>query len=172
MLSFDGVVSDWDYVSSGVPQGSVLGPTSFVVFIDDLDKVVDLVNGFVYKFDDDTKYGKTVVDEADREQMQQCIDKLLEWADNWQMEFNSTKCKILHVGNTNPRFTYTMGGYAPEGTILESVEKEKDIGVLIHESLKRIPQRRQQKLVLYLDKCRGLSTTEINLFGSVSTKLL
>ena len=132
----NGVVSDWDYVSSGVPQGSVLGPTCFVVFIDDLDEVVDLVNGFIYKFADDTKYGKTVVDEADREQMQQCIDKLLEWADNWQMEFNSSKCKILHVGNTNPRFTYTMGGYAPGGALLESVEKEKDIGVLIHESLK------------------------------------
>ena len=113
-----------------------MGPTCFVVFIDDLEEVVDLVNGFIYKFADDTKYGKTVVDDADREQMQLCIDKLLEWADKWQMEFNSTKCKILHVGNTNPRFTYTMGGYAPGGTILESVEKEKDIGVLIHESLK------------------------------------
>ena len=74
----NGVVSDWEHVSSGVPQGSVLGPTCFVVFIDDLDEVVDLVNGFIYKFADDTKYGKTVVDEADREQMQQCIDKLLE----------------------------------------------------------------------------------------------
>ena len=123
-----GVVSDWEHVSSGVPQGSVLGPTCFVVFIDDLDEVVDLVNGFIYKFADDTKYGKTVVDDADREQMQECIDKLLEWADTWQMEVNSSKCKILHVGSTNPRFTYTMGGYAPGGTVLESVEKEKDIG--------------------------------------------
>ena len=49
----------------------------------------------------------------------------------WQMLFNSEKCHILHLGNRNARFEYTM-----EGRVLEAVESEKDVGVIVHESLK------------------------------------
>ena len=52
------------------------------------------------------------------------------------MDFNTAKCKVLHIGPTNCKFQYTMGGYAPGGTILEDVEEEKDLGVMIHQSLK------------------------------------
>ena len=68
--------------------------------------------------------------------MQEGIDRLLEWTERWQMEFNGKKCKIMHFGHNNPRFSYTLGGYAPGGLVLENVEVEKDIGVMIHESLK------------------------------------
>ena len=68
--------------------------------------------------------------------MQKDIDKLLEWAERWQMEFNAKKCKVLHFGRSNPCYSYTMGGYAPGGVVLESIEEEKDIGVMIHKSLK------------------------------------
>ena len=87
-----------------------------------------MVNGFIYKFTNDTKYGKTVVVGADREQMQKCIDKFLEWADTWQMEFNSTKCMILHIGSTNPCFTYTMGGYAPGGQYWNLLKRRRKSG--------------------------------------------
>ena len=132
----NGNASEWSPVTSGVPQGSVLGPICFIIFIDDIDEVVDLVNGFIFKFADDTKYGRSVVNECDREAMQKDIDKLLEWADRWQMEFNAKKCKVLHFGRSNPCYSYTMGGYAPGGVVLESIEEEKDIGVMIHKSLK------------------------------------
>jgi hypothetical protein len=132
----NGCASEWSSVTSGVPQGSVLGPTCFIIFINDIDEVLELVNGFVYKFADDTKYGRVVNNEDDREEMQRNINKLMEWADKWQMDFNTTKCKVLHMGPSNQRFVYTMGGYAPGGTILENVTEEKDIGVIIHESLK------------------------------------
>ena len=68
--------------------------------------------------------------------MQRNIDKLMKWANTWQMDFNTTKCKVIHMGSSNDRHTYTMGGFAPAGTILENVSEEKDIGVIIHESLK------------------------------------
>ena len=132
----NGVSSEWSEVTSGVPQGSVLGPTCFVIFINDIDAVVDLVSGFISKFADDTKFGRKIVDDNDRAAMQEDINNLMNWAELWQMEFNLDKCKLLHIGRTNPKFNYTMGGYAPAGTIIKVVEEEKDIGVIIHKSLK------------------------------------
>ena len=122
-MVLNGSASEWLPVSSGVPQGSVLGPTLFVIFINDLDTVVDLVSGFVSKFADDTKYGRVIRSEEDRERMQEDIDHLLEWAETWQMDFNSKKCKIRHFGKTNPCYSYCMGGYAPGGTVLEEVQE-------------------------------------------------
>ena len=132
----NGSASEWMPVTSGVPQGSVLGPTCFVIFINDLDDVLDLVNGFVSKFADDTKYGRIIRNEEDHQEMQRNIDKLSEWAETWQMDFNSKKCKIMHFGNKNPKQSYCMGGYAPAGTVLQVVSEEKDIGVIVSDDLK------------------------------------
>ena len=53
-----------------------------------------------------------------------------------QMQFNADKCKVLHIGKSNPKYPYTMGGYAPAGAILEETIVEKDVGVLVHNTLK------------------------------------
>ena len=49
--------------------------------------------------------------DEDRNKMQKDIDKLLQWAETWQMEFNAKKCKMMHLGRNNVRYTYCMGGY-------------------------------------------------------------
>ena len=82
----------------GVPQGSVLGPTIFLMLINDLE---DGAQSRVLKFADDTKLYTEVTKEEGGEQLQEDLDKCTEWAKQWMMEFNVAKCKVLHAGRTN-----------------------------------------------------------------------
>ena len=119
--------SDWTDVTSGVPQGSVLGPTLFLMFINDLE---DGVQSIVLKFADDTKLYTEVTTEEGGEQLQKDLDKCTEWANQWMVEFNVSKCKVLHAGRTNRMKEYTM-----EGKILGKVQEEKDLGVMVHKAM-------------------------------------
>lgn len=131
-----GEASEWAEVLSGVPQGSVLGPLCFIIFINDIDLAVDILRNILFKFADDTKSGRVVATEQNQAELQNEINQFQEWAEKWQMSFNSSKCKVMHLGHRNPGFLYTMGGHAPAGTVLESVTEEKDVGVWISDNLK------------------------------------
>ena len=125
----NGEGSEWKPVESGVPQGSVLGPVCFVIFINDLDDVCQTIS-MIKKFADDTKLCNKIINDDDRKILQQCLDDLLDWANKWGMSFNISKCKVMHIGNKNPNFTYEMNGQ-----VLETVTEEKDVGVYISSSL-------------------------------------
>jgi hypothetical protein len=117
-------------VDSGVPQGSVLGPLAFIVFINDIDDLTRLIT-IMNKFADDTKLGNIVTSQSDIDDLQKCIDDLVSWAEAWGMQFNVKKCKVMHIGRNNPKAQYTMNG-----TVLESTDEERDIGVKVHKSLR------------------------------------
>ena len=94
----DGEVSSWKPILSGVPQGSVLGPILFLVYINDLEEGV---TGKILKFADDTKLFRQVKEIGDNFFLQEDIDKLVRWSEKWQMLFNFGKCKCLHAGPGN-----------------------------------------------------------------------
>ena len=131
----NGNASGWKSVRSGVPQGSVLGPILFVIFINDIDDSCSDAT-FLSKFADDTKAVHIIKGEADRANLQMDIDNLVSWSDEWQMLFNADKCKVVHIGKNNPGFSYTMGGFAPAGSVLGHSVVEKDLGVLVSSTLK------------------------------------
>jgi len=125
-----GKCSVWAEVPSGVPQGSVLGPILFLIFINDLDCPANMTK-IIRKFADDTKLGHIVTTDTDRRELQTALDKMVEWADNWGMQFNTSKCKVMHFGYNNKKYTYTMDGHQ-----LEATEDERDIGVMVCQTLK------------------------------------
>ena len=103
----DGEVASWKSVLSGVPQGSVLGPILFLVYIHDLEEGV---TDSILKFADDTKLFRKTKEIGDKHNLQDDIDKLVKWSEKWQMLFNFGKCKCLHTGPGNTGMNYEMGG--------------------------------------------------------------
>ena len=124
----DGEVSNWKSVLSGVPQGSVLGPILFLIYINDLD---DSITSNVLKFADDTKLFRKVNTDGDKQHLQNNLDRLVKWSEKWQMLFNFGKCKCLHTGHGNFNVNYKMGD-----TVLGTTVKEKDLGVTISADMK------------------------------------
>ena len=92
----NGSCSDWAPVPSGVPQGSVLGPLLFIIFINDIDTAMDVVHCWLLKFADDTKGIHKVDNKDDADKLQNDLDKLYQWSCDWQMLFNLEKCHVLH----------------------------------------------------------------------------
>ena len=107
-----------------------MGPALFTMFINYIDYSVDEPTSVLSKFADDTKWGKIVENEEGQKVFQEGINKLVQWSNTWQMDFNVDKCHIMHIGPKNKEFQYTMGGEE-----LKSSEFEKDIGVLIQRNV-------------------------------------
>ena len=116
-------------VCSGVPQGSVLGPTLFLIYINDLPKTI---TSKVRLFADDTALYLTIESEKGSATLQHDLDKLFVWERQWDMEFNPSKCQVIQVtGSRKP----INANYCLRGHVLETVTCARYLGVDISSGL-------------------------------------
>ena len=124
-----GQSSDWGLLKAGVPQGSVLGPLLFLVYINDL---VSVVNCDIKLFADDTTLFITVDNPVDSDKaINPDLQRINEWAKEWVVLFNQSKTKSMTVSNRNIQHKPLYFS----DTQLEEVQSHKHLGLLLTNDL-------------------------------------
>nr|VZI51988.1 unnamed protein product [Spirometra erinaceieuropaei] len=151
-------------VESGVPQGSVHGPTLFIIYVNDC---VSELNCDVTMFADDVKLWSVIRTELDEERLQADLPRLEKWSQDWLLWFIVTKCNVLRVGRTRSQSRWV---YYLNGIPLQEVDAQKDLGVWVTASLKRSLHcskvAKSAMSVLYLVK-KAFSTFNKDIFVKV-----
>ena len=126
--------SSWLEVLSGTTQGTVLGFLLFLIFINDLPaKCTPDDESLIMLLADDTKTFQAIGADCqaeDQRELQGRINAIAQWADEWSMEINATKSKIMHIGKNNPGLPYFI-----DGTEIAASKEEKDIGFWVTDDL-------------------------------------
>ena len=123
-----GTASECREVTGGVPQGTVLAPIMFLIYINDLGEDVSN-SSYMNMFADDAKIQRRIINENSCKELQEDINKIKAWCEKWKMEFNVDKCHVVRFGESSmrPVWQYKLGDET-----VPSAEKEKDLGVVIN----------------------------------------
>ena len=118
-------------VTSGVPQGTVLGPILFLTYINDLPEYIK--HSRIRLFADDSMIYRQIKSQSDCLKLQEDLEAAIRWKHDWLMSFHPDKCNIMNItSKRNPiHFYYNMHGH-----IIESVQHAKCLGVTISTDLK------------------------------------
>ena len=125
-------ISSWKPVLSGIPQGSILGPILFILFVNDIP---ELIKSIILMYADDTKLISAILSDSPTNSLASDLKLLEEWSEKFQMKFHPNKCHVMHFGSKNPMHDYTMRKDNELHT-LEKVSSEKDLGITIDNKLK------------------------------------
>ena len=164
----DGIKSSLTPVLSGVPQGSIIGPILFVLFINDLPQGID-INSKIALYADDTKLWRTIKSDNDNAQLQKDIEYLHKWSLRNKMNFNLPKCKVVSIkSKPSPlaMLPFVAYHYYLAENLLEYADSEKDLGVYINKTLnftehcETIITKANQKYGLMKRTCHFVSDTK------------
>ena len=158
-VAVDDEVSELLSVKSGVPQGSILGPILFLIYINDLP---NSVSSPMYIFADDTKCAKHIQSAEDSVLLKNDLDSLYEWYHKWKKKFNNHKCLLLQFCS-NFQTSYTINGCK-----LEVLESHRDLGVIINKDLSWSDQYKHISGRAY--KLLGLLRRTFGNSASITTK--
>ena len=135
-------------VTSGVPQGSVLGPTLFLVMISDIDE--NVIKSAVSSFADDTKVSHIIKLRQDCIDLQTSLDTIYNWSDINNLKFNELKFQALRYGQSKDTCDFYYK--TPNGNPIPNEETVKDLGILMSRDMKFSDQ-----IEKIASKCRSLS---------------
>ena len=125
-VKINGQLSEPLPVTSGVPQGSVLGPSLFLVYINDL--VQSIQHSKIMLFADDLKIFNTSKNST---LLQSDLNSLESWTNKWQLTISYKKCSTLYLGNKNPKIHYNLGTF----DLVDAGPVLKDLGVHISNDI-------------------------------------
>jgi hypothetical protein len=128
-VALDGILSDEVEITSGVPQGSVLGPILFLIYIND---IVDNVRSKVRLFADDTLLYRQITSDEDSIILQNDLKVISTWCEDWQLDLNLKKCVAMNFTRST---NINSSQYNISGIPLETVNHNKYLGVTISNSL-------------------------------------
>ena len=131
-VALDGTLSDWLPVTSGVPQGSILGPLLFLVYINDMPEYVGQGSSIAL-FADDSKLYRPI-NSASHYLLQSDLSGLHNWGNDWGMTFNPSKCKVMHMSRKKICSSASLQ-YHLNDKPLESVTHISDLGVIVSKDL-------------------------------------
>ena len=127
-ISVNGSKSSWGDVESGIPQGTILGPILFILYINDLP---NKIKSYMKIFADDTKLYSKVDTIREVEEIKNDLEHIEQWSRDWLIKPNPSKCSVMHIGKNNPSVDYKLNGRN-----IKETKIEKDLGVYVQDNLK------------------------------------
>ena len=128
----DGISSSFLYATSGVPQGSILGPLLFLIFANDLPNAAK--HSTVPMFADDSKCYRQITQPRDRNLLQSDLDSLHDWSSTWDLNFNTKKCAALRFSRR--KTSAPTQGYVLNQKPIKFAATQNDLGILVSNDLK------------------------------------